>query len=93
MCFTQVGYDLTAGLPGHSGVVTVTASGGDFNVSVLSGQSISLAAGLYIDIDGEAYEIESVDSLNEIVTLVEVRQCRHFCHGSLPSGTCRRANT
>lgn len=71
--FVQVGHDLTAGLPGHSGVVTVEAFGGDFNLSVLSGQSSSLAAGFYIDLDGEAYEIESVGALNETITLVEVR--------------------
>lgn len=67
-----MGYDLTAGLPGHFGVVTVQASGGDYNVTVLSGQSSSLAPGLYIDLDGEAYEIDVVDSRNESVTLVEV---------------------
>lgn len=70
----QVGYDLTAGLPGHAGVVTVEAFGGDYNVSVVSGQSSSLQAGLFIDLDGEAYEIDAVDSLNETITLVEVRQ-------------------
>lgn len=69
----QVGHDLTAGLPGHSGVVTVAAFGGDFSLSVLSGQSSSLATGLYIDLDGEAYEIESVGSLYDTITLVEVR--------------------
>lgn len=69
----QVGFDLTAGLPGHAGVVRVAASGGNSSVSVLSGQSSSLAAGLFIDIDGEAYEIESIDSQFETVTLVEVR--------------------
>lgn len=69
----QVGHDLTAGLPGHSGVVTVEAFGGDFNLSVLSGQSSLLATGLYINLDGEAYEIESVGSLNDTIYLVEVR--------------------
>ena len=81
----QVGYDLTAGLPGHIGVVTVEALGGDFNLSVLSGQSSYLAAGLYIDLDGEAYEIESVGSLNDTITLVEVRTiAQRNCHQGLP---------
>ena len=69
----QVGHDLTAGRPGHFGVVTVEAFGGDFNLTVLSGQKSVLAAGSYIDLDGEAYEIESVGLLNETITLVEVR--------------------
>lgn len=75
----QVGYDLTAGLPGHAGVVTVEAVGGDYNVSVVSGQSSSLQAGLFIDLDGEAYEIDSVDSLNETITLVEVSRIHKRC--------------
>lgn len=70
----QVGYDLTAGLPGHEGEVTVFASGGEYNVSVLSGKGSALEAGRYIELDGQAYEIEAVDSLQEQFTLVEVRQ-------------------
>lgn len=67
-----MGYDLTAGLPGHFGVVTVEASGGDYNITILSGETSSLVPGLYIDLDGEAYEIDVVDSGNESFTLVEV---------------------
>lgn len=50
------------------------ATGGDYNVSVTSGQSSLLEAGLFIDLDGEAYEIDSIDAQNETITLVEV--CR-----------------
>lgn len=71
----QVGYDLTAGLPGHSGVVTVTALGGEHNVSVVTLQSGDLEPGLFIDLDGEAYEIEAVDPTNQTFTLVEVCFC------------------
>lgn len=42
-------------------------------VSVLSGQSDLLEAGLFIEIDRDSYEIESVDSLDDTITLVEVR--------------------
>ena len=55
-------------------MVTVAASGGEYAVSVLSGQRNALEAGLFIDIDGEAYRIESVDPLLRTLTLVEVRQ-------------------
>lgn len=72
--FLQVGYDLNAGLPGHVGVVTVAAVGGEHNLSVSSWQSGSLAAGLFIELDGEAYEIEAVDASNATFTLVEVRR-------------------
>lgn len=76
--FCQVGYDLTAGLPGHSGIVTVTALGGERNISVLSLQSGMLKAGLFIELDGEAYEIEAVDASNETISLVEVCVCSWF---------------
>lgn len=69
----QVGYDLTAGLPGHSGTVVVEAFGGDKKVSVISGQSSSLEPGLFIELDGQAYEIDGVDAGNGGLTLVEVR--------------------
>ncbi len=71
LIISQVGYDLTAGLPGHSGTATVTAAGGD-QVLSFSSVSGSPAAGLFIKLDGEAYEIESVDSENKKLTLVEV---------------------
>lgn len=77
----QVGYDLTAGLPGHFGIVTVEATGGDYNVSVISGQSSFLEAGLFIDLDGEAYEINSIDTLNETITLVEVCRLTRITRG------------
>lgn len=73
----QVGYDLTAGLPGHSGVVTVTALGGEHNMSVVSLQSGDLLPGLFIELDGEAYEIDAVDSMNQTFTLVEVFSCSY----------------
>ncbi|CAM9800578.1 unnamed protein product [Ectocarpus sp. 6 AP-2014] len=67
----EVGYDLIAGLPGHFGVVTVTALGGERNISVLSLQSGMLKAGLFIELEGEAYEIEAVDASNETISLEE----------------------
>lgn len=68
----QVGYDLTAGLPGHIGTVTVTATGGSATVvNVVTPDSSSLAAGLFVKLGGEAYEIAAVDSATEF-TLVEV---------------------
>lgn len=72
----QVGYDLTAGLPGHMGTATVTATGGSYIMT--SSDSGSLTAGLFIEIDGEAYEIDSVDSANNQFTLVEVRWMRRY---------------
>lgn len=69
----QVGYGLTPGLPGYTGSVRISASGGKSTVSVLLGQSDLLEAGLFIEIDGDSYEIESVGSLNETIILVEVR--------------------
>lgn len=63
------------------GTVTVTApTGGDYILS--SPDSASLTAGLFVKLDGEAYEIESVDPANSRFTLVEVGSIRQ--HSSLP---------
>lgn len=80
-----MGYDLTVGLPGHAGIVTVEASGGDYNVSVTSGKKSLLQPGLFIDLDGRAYEIDSIESTKEVISLAEVRR-RHpspASHGNL----------
>lgn len=52
------------------GTATVTATGGNYVMT--SADSGSLTTGLFIKIDGEAYEIASVDSMNNEFTLVEV---------------------
>ena len=72
----QVGYDLTEGLPGRMGEVVVTATGG--SDAVVTTDSSSLAAGLFVKLDGEAYEIASVDSATQF-TLVEVCDVAWCC--------------
>lgn len=52
------------------GTATVTANGGYDVMS--SSDSGSLTAGLFVKLDGEAYEIGSVDSASNQFTLVEV---------------------
>lgn len=52
------------------GTAAVTAVGGDTVMS--SSDSGSLTAGLFVKLDGEAYEIESVEPANNQFTLVEV---------------------
>lgn len=58
--------------------MTVTALGGERNISVLSLQSGMLKAGLFIELEGGAYEIEAVDASNETISLVEVWVVRTF---------------
>lgn len=68
----QVGYDLTANLPGHFGMISLEVIGGSNNVSVISGQSSLINAGLFIAVDQQTYEISAFDPATQTIELTEV---------------------